>query len=237
MAKQDVIDAINSTIVPNNAKAINADSLRNLLLLMAENMGGGGGSSSGDGALRVVVPESLMFGLMIAQTGELSPSSWATMRPEIEAEAGVDLSEYEIAVNASFTHNAAVAQQILTKARAGQGVSVVLDETPYSSAFVNVAFDLQPETAVMVESAICCGTQPAGLKMENVKYTPEGEAETGVSEDFICAITPVGMCNSKSLGGSGYPPNMTILLNLDGSLNFEVADTDTDTDTGTESGS
>ena len=235
MAKQDVIDAINSTIVPNNAKAINADSLRNLLLLMAENMGGGGGSSSGDGALRVVVPESLMFGLMIAQTGELSPSSWATMRPEIEAEAGVDLSEYEIAVNASFTHNAAVAQQILTKARAGQGVSVVLDETPYSSAFVNVAFDSNPETAVMVESAICCGTQPAGLKMEKVKYTPEGEAETGVSEDFICAITPVGMCNSKSLGVSGYPPNMTILLNLDGSLNFEVADTDTDT--GTESGS
>lgn len=235
MAKQDVINAINSTIVPNNAKAINADSLRNLLLLMAENMGGGGGSSSGDGALRVVVPESLMFGLMIAQTGELSPSSWATMRPEIEAEAGVDLSEYEIAVNASFTHNAAVAQQILAKARAGQGVSVVLDETPYSSAFVNAAFDSQPETAVMVESAIFCGTQPAVLMMNNVKYTPEGEAETGVSEEFICAITPVGMCNSDSIGVSGYPPNMTILLNLDGSLNFEVADTDTDT--GTESGS
>ena len=40
MAKQDVIDAINATIVPNGSKAINADSLRNLLLLMAENMGG-----------------------------------------------------------------------------------------------------------------------------------------------------------------------------------------------------
>lgn len=233
MAKQDVINAINSTIVSNGSKAINADSLRNLLIMMTENAGEGGGS--GDGALRVVVPESLMFGLMIAQTGELSPSSWATMRPEIEAEAGVDLSEYEIAVNASFTHNAAVAQQILAKARAGQGVSVVLDETPYSSAFVNVAFDSQPETAVMVESAIFCGTQPAGLMMNNVKYTPEGEAVNGMSEEFICAITPVGMCNSESLGVSGYPPNMTILLNLDGSLNFEVADTDTDTDT--ESGS
>lgn len=236
MAKQDVIDAINATIVENGQKGITADSLRNLLIMMTENAGeSGSGGGSGDGALRVVVPESLMFGLMIAQTGELSPSSWATMRPEIEAEAGVDLSEYEIAVNASFTHNAAVAQQILAKARAGQGVSVVLDETPYSSAFVNAAFDSQPETAVMMESAIFCGTQPAVLMMNNVKYTPEGEAETGVSEDFICAITPVGMCNSKSLGVSGYPPNMTILLNLDGSLNFEVADTDTDTDT--ESGS
>lgn len=231
MAKQDVIDAINATIVENGQKGITADSLRNLLIMMTENAGEGG-SGSGDGALRVVVPESLMFGLMIAQTGELSPSSWATMRPEIEAEAGVDLSEYEIAVNASFTHNAAVAQQILTKARAGQGVSVVLDETPYSSAFVNVAFDLQPETAVMMESAICCGTQPAGLMMNNVKFTPEGEAANGVSEEFICAITPVGKCNSESLGISGYPPNMTILLNLDGSLNFEVADTDTDTESG-----
>lgn len=40
MANQNVIDAINATIVPNGSKAINADSLRNLLLMMAENGGG-----------------------------------------------------------------------------------------------------------------------------------------------------------------------------------------------------
>ena len=75
MAKQDVIAAINSTIVPNGSKAINADSLRNLLLLMAENMGGGG-SSSGDGALRVIVPEMRVIGPEIVAMGELSPASW-----------------------------------------------------------------------------------------------------------------------------------------------------------------
>lgn len=49
MANQEVVNAINETMVPNGVKAINADSVRNLLLLMAEKMGEGGGS----GAVRV----------------------------------------------------------------------------------------------------------------------------------------------------------------------------------------
>lgn len=40
MANQNVIDAINATIVENGQKGITADSLRNLLLMMAENGGG-----------------------------------------------------------------------------------------------------------------------------------------------------------------------------------------------------
>lgn len=49
MANQEVVNAINETMVPNGVKAINADSVRNLLLLMAEKMGEGTGS----GAVRV----------------------------------------------------------------------------------------------------------------------------------------------------------------------------------------
>lgn len=48
-ADPEVIDAINATMVPNGVKAINADSVRNLLLLMAEKLGGGSGSGSGGG--------------------------------------------------------------------------------------------------------------------------------------------------------------------------------------------
>ena len=228
MAKQDVLDAINATIISNNVKGINADSLRNILTMIVENAGEAG-SGSGDGALRVVVPESMMLGPLIAEAGELSPSYWAAMRPELEsALGGIDLSEYESAVIASFTHNAAVAQQIISKAREGQGVSVILDETPYYPAFTNVTIGSDPESAVMVESVTYCGTQPAGLMMNIIKFTPEGEAAVGMSEDFACAITPVGMCNSDLMGVSGYPPNMTIFLNLDGSLLFEVTDTDTE---------
>lgn len=63
MANQEVVNAINETIVPNGVKAINADSVRNLLLLMAENMGEGGGSGSGNGAVKVhvAIDENLDF--------------------------------------------------------------------------------------------------------------------------------------------------------------------------------
>lgn len=57
MANQEVVNAINETMVPNGVKAINADSVRNLLLLMAEKMGEGGGSGSGSGAVRVHIFE------------------------------------------------------------------------------------------------------------------------------------------------------------------------------------
>jgi hypothetical protein len=50
-ANQEVLDAINATIATNGVKGISAESLRNVLTLMVENMGSDGGS--GDGALRV----------------------------------------------------------------------------------------------------------------------------------------------------------------------------------------
>ena len=54
MAKQDVLDAINSTIVQNDIKAITANALNNVLTMMVENAGEGG---NGDGVLRVWVQE------------------------------------------------------------------------------------------------------------------------------------------------------------------------------------
>ena len=57
MANQEVVNAINETMVPNGVKAINADSVRNLLLLMAEKMGEGTGSGSGSGAVKVHIFE------------------------------------------------------------------------------------------------------------------------------------------------------------------------------------
>lgn len=222
MAKQDVIDAINSTIVENGIKGITADSLRNLLIMMTE-----GGSGSGDGALRVIVPETMLLGLTIAESGELSPSSWATMRPELEAESGADLSEYEIAVNASFTHNAEVAQQILAKAKSGQGVSIVLDQTPYFPAAVNIQLAADSETAVLVSELIYSATQPAGFRMEYFKPTPEGEAAFG-GEQIVCTLVPVGGAYTEFLGQVNYPSNMTIDLLSDGSLIFTPNETDTE---------
>ena len=84
MAKQDIIDAINATIVENGQKGITADSLRNLLIMMTENAGEGGGS--GDGALRVIVPDLMMIGAMFVDMGEFSPTSHEELKAVAEAE-------------------------------------------------------------------------------------------------------------------------------------------------------
>jgi hypothetical protein len=217
MAKQDVLDAINSTIVQNDIKAITAQSLNNVLTMMVENAGEGG---SGDGALRVIVPELIAFGGEIVGDGELSPSSWAAMRPELEASLGLDLSEYEEVVNASFAHNANVAQQLIEKAKAGQGVSVVLDQTPYYPATLRMELQLIPEMADIYEECAISVVQPAGLFMQYIDYTPEGEATMG-SDEFGCVLAPAGNMNLDGMNAT-YPSNMLIVLNLDGSLLFEV---------------
>lgn len=223
MAKQDVLDAINATIVPNGTKAINADSLRNLLTMMVENAGEGG---SGEGALRVIVPELTMLGGELVNLGEFSPTSWEAIRLELETSIGVDLSEYEEVVNASFAHNANVAQQIIEKGKAGQGVSVVLDQTPYCPAAINVSLQAQPEMAPFVENYAMCGVQPAGLSMMYMKPTPEGEVMMG-GEVFECVLAPAGNMNLDGMNAT-YPSNMLIYLNLDGSLTFTVIESETE---------
>lgn len=219
MAKQDVLDAINATITPNNVKGITAESLNNVLTMMTENAGEGG---SGDGALRVIVPELIVLGQMMVETGELSPSSWAAMRPELDASiiGGIDLSEYEEVVNASFAHNANVAQQILAKAKAGQGVSVVLDQTPYIPTALSIQFQIMPELAAQYGDFAACMVQPAALSMEYVKLTPEAEEASGMAgEQLMCALNPLAP-PTLSEYSILYPSNMEIVLNLDGSLTF-----------------
>lgn len=218
MAKQDVLDAINATIVPNGAKAINADSLRNVLTMMTENAGEGGGS--GDGALRVMVPDTTQIGPEILAIGELTPASWATLKSEIEGVRGIDLSVYDAAVNASFAHNASVAQQILEKAKEGKGVSVVLDQTPFLSAVLESQSQMDPSYSDTIEEAAMLGVQPAGVVLQYMKPTPAGESTLG-GELFDCSLIPTGYINDTNTGAINYPSTAIIHLNLDGSLLFE----------------
>jgi hypothetical protein len=215
MAKQDVLDAINATIAPNNIKGITAESLNNVLTMMTENAGEGG---SGDSALRVIVPELIELGTAMVEAGELSPLSWAAMRPELETSLGVDLSEYEEVVNASFAHNANVAQQILAKAKVGEGVSVVLDQTPYYPAALNFDLQVEPDVSGVIEDWAICGVQPAALFMQYMNATPEGEAMMG-GDVFDCVLAPTGNTDFDGMS-TAYPYNMLIFLNLDGSLTF-----------------
>jgi hypothetical protein len=215
MAKQDVLDAINATIVPNGIKGITAQSLNNVLTMMTENAGEGGGS--GDGALRVIVPELMTIGRELVMIGEFSPASWEEMKSLYE-QSGFDLSEYDAVVKTSFEHNANVAQQILEKGKAGQGVSVVLDQTPCGLASINISLQMEPEIAAVLEEAAISIVQPAVLSLQYMNVTPEGEDMMG-GDMFECALAPLGNRNLDFMYET-YPSNMIIILNLDGSLTF-----------------
>lgn len=231
MTKAEIIEAINATITANDEKAITAELLANILTEMVNAEGEGG---SGEGALRVIVPELIALGTAMVETGELSPLSWAAMRPEVETSLGVDLSEYEEVVNASFAHNANVAQQILAKAKVGEGVLVVLDQTPYMPTTLSIQFQMIPELAAQYEDFTMCVVQPAALNMEYEKLTPEGEAAMGMEGELLkCTLNPLSS-PAPTEWSVLYPSNMEIILNLDGSLTFTQIEEEEQPSSGSE---
>lgn len=124
-ANQEIIDAINGTIVSNNVKGITADSLRNLLLLMAENSGGSG---SGDGALRVMIPNAAAAVEEGATEVDFNHETVALIAAEIPelAEVGEEI----------FAHNAKVYAQLMEKVNACEGVSVIVDASKFTKVYM-----------------------------------------------------------------------------------------------------
>lgn len=125
-ASQEIIDAINGTIVSNNVKGITADSLRNLLLLMAENSGGSGGS--GEGALRVMIP----MGGAVVEEG----ATEVDFTPETVAMIAAEIPELAEVGEEMFAHNAKVYAQLMEKVNACEGVSVIVDASKFSKAYM-----------------------------------------------------------------------------------------------------
>lgn len=125
-ANQEVIDAINATIASNNVKGITADSLRNLLLLMAENSGGSGGS--GEGALRVMIPNAAAAVEEGATEVDFNHETVAMIAAEIPelAEVGEEM----------FAHNAKVYAQLMEKVNACEGVSVIVDASKFTKVYM-----------------------------------------------------------------------------------------------------
>lgn len=126
MAKQEVLDAINATVAPNNMKGITANSLRNVLTLMAENAGSG----SGEGALRVMVPLA-MFGDAEVTEMEFTPEYWETMKLELEGIAPGLSSALDPIVEEIFRHNAEVYPKLMEKAAKNEGVMCLLDTSAF----------------------------------------------------------------------------------------------------------
>lgn len=124
MAKKDVHEAIDATIVPNGVKAINADSVRNLLHMMTDNAGEGGG---GDGGVKVyALPPSVVFDIFGGE--EVTPESWAEIKAMVEAvDPGFIPPELDTAMEEAFAANAEVYKTMMQKAKDNTGTYAVID--------------------------------------------------------------------------------------------------------------
>lgn len=167
MAKQEVLDAINATVAPNNIKGITADSLRNVLTLMAENAGSG----SGEGALRVMVPMDL-FG-----TGEnemdFTPEYWEQMKVEMDMSLPGISAALDPVVEELFRHNAEVYPLLMEKGAKNEGVMCLLDMSAWIKEMMGafamiegVTISFNALSASVPSAAMIIETEPAEMPAE-----------------------------------------------------------------------
>lgn len=214
MAKQDVINAINSTIVPNGSKAINADSLRNLLIMMTENAGEGGSSGgSGDGALRVMVPADFMG---TGETTTFTPEYWDELKVVMDAEMPGIADALSPVYAEMFAHNAAVYQQLLEKGSNKEGVLCLIDASASYAAAFGVVDELY---GITIESLLLSTSEPSRAY---VSVSEPADALTPNSV-YIKPLNPVddeGHGEVLTLGNWG-----SLDLHADGSMTLYPKDT------------
>lgn len=167
MAKQEVLDAINATVAPNNIKGITADSLRNVLTLMAENAGSG----SGEGALRVMIPMDLLG--TGANEMDFTPEYWEQMKVEMDAFLPGISAALDPVVEELFRHNAEVYSLLMEKAANNEGVMCLLDMSAWVKEMMvafamieGIAISFDAFSVSMPSSAMIIEIEPAEMAAE-----------------------------------------------------------------------
>lgn len=218
MTKEEIIEAINSTIVANGQKGITAQSLNNILTMMTENAGEGGGGS-GDGALRIMVPDT-MIGIyeQFINAGEFSPAIWEQLKAE-SANSGMpmDTSAWDAAFSACFAHNAEVYQSLLKKTESHEGTFAILDQS----------LSMASSYKMMIESEV-----PGALEKINISVgqlalcvgmhlvPAEGyEDMLGEQANPMIMIYPLYGLPDMDL----YPTGLMMALMPDGSVIFDAS--------------
>lgn len=205
-ANQEVLDAINATIATNGVKGISAESLRNVLTLMAENMGNGGGS--GEGLLRVMII-----------SGSKLEESWVegVTEYEVTPEFINSFPEYADIADEFFSHNASVYTQLMEKVQADESAMVLLDSSIMTKIDTNTIY----EAIVGIPNAFSHTviTQPATVMFIS-SDVPDIEANNNTGLFLVPFSTDTLSQNIQE-----------IQLREDGSLLFRFMSTDTDTET------
>lgn len=216
MSKQEVLDAINATIAPNNIKGITAESLNNVLTMMVENAGGGG---SGDGALRIMVPDT-MLGIheVFIVAGEFSPAIWEQMKAEAaNYPVLVDIAAWDATFSACFAHNAELYQSILKKLESHEGTFAILDQSLSMAASYKMMKEselpgaIEKVDASLGQLALCVGMYI---------HPAEGYEEAlGPAAEPMIIIYPL----SGQLDTEMYPSELLMILMPDGSIMFDAS--------------
>lgn len=211
MAKQDVINAINSTIVSNNVKGINADSLRNILTMMTENAGEGGSSGgSGDGALRVMVPMDFMG---TGETTSFTPEYWDEVKMLMDAELPGIADALSPVYAEMFSHNAAVYQQLLEKGSNKEGVLCLIDA---SASYTAALSSMATLYGIPLESLILSVSEPSRA---TVAMSEPADADFLPNSVHIRPLNPANG-DIVALGNWG-----SLDLHADGSMTIYPKDT------------
>ena len=223
MAKQDVLNAINSTIVQNDIKAITAQSLNNVLTMMVENAGEGGGS--GDGALKILVPD-MIAGIMLVEEGDFSLEAISELREmllEFTPEEAEMFEPYLVECENAIVHNANVFATIKEKADRGEGCMVLLDQSYLFKSYldsINV-----PEFTEMYVSQSVAMSQVGNVSFAYIDVVSEYEEMFG-GDMVALAIRPTKSADILDMEMVGYPTNMLLMLQPDGSIIFEHIEED-----------
>ena len=166
MTKNEIIEAINATIAPNNQKGITAESLANILIEMV----------NASGALRVHW-DTGMLGI------PFTPSSYEALfsSPEAAELGGLESSIYK-AAQKCFADNVAAYQTILEKTNSREGISCMLDASMMSSVIGEYQMGLEEPTLEFYNISM---TYPCEVMACHAKAMGEGILEIGLGFGFF----------------------------------------------------
>lgn len=154
MTKQEIINAINATIVANGQKGITAESLKNILNEMV-NATPEGGSGGGDGLLKVYLPDPIL-GDGFAQYGGFNLEIYNQLRTDLEG-MGIPstmLDAYGEVVSEYLEANATAYQTLIQKAQNKEGAVVLIDTSKAYSISGLLMYDPTGEHGIEIKGSI-----------------------------------------------------------------------------------
>lgn len=179
MTKQEILEAIDSTIVANDKKAITAESLANILREIATATPEGGGNSGGEEVLKFLLFDP-MFGPEILDYGDGVFSRDVVNAFKEELLEGDATGMYESIFkyyDKIFDNNAVAYSKLKEAALAGKGVQAVVDMSEISLIFTKWMYEMQ---GIILDEAGISAQFPATAFYSGMSYMGEFEGEAVV---------------------------------------------------------